>query len=204
LFSDGPEERAFAVALYPVRIREKNKFSISRWHEIRFLALLTVGLCVPVLGPLIAIFSTTEPDISDLTPIYRKIGEDLILNWPDLERRPHALREASSVFVGARLQALGYMMENDRPIRAGQPVQDFILLPGAGNVLHPAHRFGDQMIAVHLAPGGPVPFTPRRLIWVRGTFRASSGDPTGSRPLYDLEQAQVVLASKTKIRRYFK
>jgi hypothetical protein len=185
-------------------IREKKKVSISRRHEIRFLALLTAGLCVPVLGTFIAIFSTVEPDISDLTPISEKIGEDLILNWPDLERHPRALHEASSAFAGARVQALGYMMENDRPIRAGEPVQDFILLPGAGNLLHPAHRFGDQMIGVHLSPGNPVQFMPRRLVWVGGTFRAASGDPTGSRPLYDLEQAQVALASKTEIRRYFR
>ena len=134
-------------------IREKKKVSISRRHEIRFLVLLTVGLCVPTLGTFIAIFSTAEPDISDLTPISEKIGEDLILNWADIERRPHALHEASSVFAGASVQALGYMMENERPIRAGEPVQDFILLPGAGNLLHPAHRFGDQMIAVHLPAG---------------------------------------------------
>jgi len=184
-------------------IHAKKKAAIARRHEIRFLALLTAGLCVPVLGTFIAISLTAEPDISDLTPISGKIGGDLILNWPDLERRPHALHEASSVFAGARVQALGYMMENDGPIRAGEPVQDFILLPGAGNLLHPAHRFGDQMIAVHLPPGNPVQFTPRSLVWVGGTFRASSGDPAGSRPLYDLEHAQVALASKTEIRKYF-
>ena len=187
-----------------IRIRAKRKGGISQWHEIRFLALLTAGLCVAALGTFIAIFSTAAPDISDLTPISRKIGDDLILNWPDLERRPHALHEASSAFAGARVQALGYMMEDDRSMRAGEPVQDFILLPEAGNLLHPAQRFGDQMIAVHLPPGNPVQFTPRSLVWVGGTLRASSGDPAGSRPLYHLEQAQVALASKTDIRTYFR
>jgi len=186
------------------RVPAKKKAGISRRHEIRFLVLLTAGLCVPVLGTFIAISSTAEPDISALTPISRRIGEDLIVNWPDLERRTHAVHAASSVFTGARVQALGYMMEADRPIRAGEPVQDFILLPEAGNLLHPAHRFGDQMIAVHLPPGNKVLFTPRSLVWVGGTFRASSGDPAGSRPLYDLERAQVALASKAEIRKYFR
>jgi hypothetical protein len=66
------------------------------------------------VGTLLAIFSTAEPDISDLTPISKKIGDDLILNWPDLERHPHALDAAPSAFAGARVQALGYMMEGDR------------------------------------------------------------------------------------------
>ena len=186
------------------RIRAKSKGTISRWHEIRFLALVTAGLCVPALGTLLAIFSTAEPDISDLTPISKKIGDDLILNWPDLERHPHALDAASSVFAGARVQALGYMMEGDWPIRTGEQVQEFVLLPDAGHLMHPAHRFGDQMIAVHLAAGRRVPFSPRRLVWVGGTLRASSGYPAGSHPLYDLEQAHVALASKSEIRRYFK
>ena len=95
-------------------------------------------------------------------------------------------------------------MDGDQPIRESEPVQEFILLPEAGNLLHPARRFGDQMIAVHLPSGRRVQFTPRRLVWVGGTFRASSGDPVGSRPLYDLEQAQVALASKTEIRKYFR
>jgi hypothetical protein len=187
-----------------MRIRAKGKAGISRRHEIRFLALVTAGLCIPALGTLLTIFSTVEPDISDLTPISKKVGDALILNWSDLERRPHALDQASSVFAGARVEALGYMMEGDRPIRPGDGVNDFILLPDAGNALHPAHRFGDQMIAVHLIAGSIIQFSPRSLVWVRGTFRALSGDPAGSRPLYDLEQARVAPASKAEIRKYFR
>jgi hypothetical protein len=186
-------------------IHAKKKAGISIRHEIRFLALLTAGLCVPVLTALIAIFSTAEPDISDLTPISQKVGDYVILSWSNLERgRPHALLEDSSVFAGARVQALGYMMEGERSTRTGEQVHDFFLLPEAGNLLHPAHRFGDQMITVHLRSDMPAQFSPRSLVWVTGTFRASSGDPVGARPLYDLDQARVSPASKAEIRRYFK
>ena len=68
------------------RIHAKKKAGTSRRNEIRFLALLTAGLCVPTLGTLIAIFWTAEPDISDLTPVSRNVGDYLILHWSDLER----------------------------------------------------------------------------------------------------------------------
>ena len=45
------------------------------------------------------------------------------------------------------------------------------------------------MIAVHLVKGKSIPFTPRSLVWARGTVRSSSGDPGGDKPLYTLEQA---------------
>jgi hypothetical protein len=55
-------------------------------------------------------------------------------------------------------------------IGEGQWVQDFVLLPEAGNFLHPAHRFGDQMITVHLEPDTRVRFSSRALVWVGGNI----------------------------------
>lgn len=184
--------------------RPKERRVVSRWHEVRFLLLVTAGLCVPALGALIAIFSTAEPDVSDLTPVLQTIGPYAVLNWSDLERRPRALQQGTGVFAGARVQALGYMMESDGPIRAGEPVHDFVLLPDAGHLLHPAHRLGDQMIAVHLIAEEQVQFAPRSLVWVRGVLRASLGDPAGDKPLYNLEQATATPASKTDLKRFFR
>ena len=53
------------------RIAASRKRVISRRHEIRFLLVLTIGLCVPLLSTVIAIVATTEPDISDLTPAFQ-------------------------------------------------------------------------------------------------------------------------------------
>lgn len=159
---------------------------------------------MPTVGALIAIISTAEPDISDLSPVVQTVGQYAVLNWPDLERRSRALQQGAAVFAGARVQALGYMVESDRPIRAGEPVRDFVLLPDAGNLLHPAHRFGDQMIAVHLAAGMQIQFTPRRLVWARGVLRASSGNPGGDKPLYALEEATATPANETDLKRYFR
>jgi len=182
----------------------KRTGNVSRWHEIRFLALLSAGLCVLALVTFVGIFSTTEPDISDLTPMSGKIGDNLILNWSDLERGPSHILHEGSVFAGARVQALGYMMEGERPVRQGDRVEEFVLLPEAGSFLHPAHRFGDQMIVVHVNSDGPVEFSPRTLVWVSGILGVFPGNPAGDRPLYDLEQARVSMANETDIRTYFR
>jgi len=111
----------------------------------------------------------------------------VILNWIDLERLPHALPQGASLYAGARVLALGYMMETDQPVPSGKAVRDFLLLPDAGNALEPAHRFGDQMIAVHLPQERVIAFRPRSLVWVCGFLKAFSGDPKSDKPLYSLQ-----------------
>jgi hypothetical protein len=96
------------------------------------------------------------------------------------------------------------MVEGDRAIGEGEWVRDFVLLPEAGNFLHPAHRFGDQMITVHLEPDTRVRFSSRAVVWVWGTFRAFAGDPAGSKPLYALERARVQAVERGEILKYFK
>jgi hypothetical protein len=127
----------------------------------------------------------------------------MLLAWYDLERGREAVKEGG-VSTGTRMRVLGYMMEADQPIRDGQPVSHFILLPDKGNAMHPAHRFGDQMIDVRIRPSDNVRFSGGSLIWVWGTLRALPGDPGGPLPLYDLEDACIVPANKGDIPRYFR
>jgi hypothetical protein len=108
-----------------------------------------------------------------------------------------------AAFNGVAVQALGYMTDGDRPHAKGENVTDFALLPDRGNLIHPAHRFGDQMIAVHLRHGDRIPFSNMALVWVWGTLQASAGDPAGSKPLYALDQARCKPADKTEIHKYF-
>jgi hypothetical protein len=173
---------------------------MSRREEIRSLFLVTVITCVPVLGTLWAVISTTQPTLSDLSPVTGQSGEYAVLDWPALRRdQAHA-----PIVPGAAVQALGYMVDDeDKSAIPGTRVKEFVLLPEAGNIMHPAHRFGHEMIAVHLREGDEMVFSPRRLVWVWGTFRASSGDPSGSKPLYHLEQARAQPADRADIRRYF-
>lgn len=185
--------------------RGKRKLSISRSEEVRTLLLIGAGLTIPLAGVLLAISATSLPDLCDLVPIGNSAHNYVVLNWSTLLRdHPRSLVARSSLFVGSRAQALGYMVEGDRAIGEGRWVQDFVLLPEAGHFLHPAHRFGDQMITVHLEPDTRVRFSSRALVWVYGTFRASAGDPVGSKPLYALDRARVQAAERGEILKYFK
>ena len=96
------------------------------------------------------------------------------------------------------------MMDGAQPIAVGRPTKGFLLLPDAGNLLHPAHRFGDQMIAVHLRESDTIKFSPKALVWVWGTLQSSPGDPAGGEPLYALDNARTELAPKADIRKYFR
>jgi hypothetical protein len=184
--------------------RGKRKLSISRREEVRTLLLIGAGIAIPVAGALFAVSATSRPDLSDLVPIRNSAGDYAVLNWSTLLRdRPHALDAGSPLFVGAPVQALGYMVESDPASREGEWTREFVLLPEAGSLLHPAHRFGDQMIAVHLEPDAQVRLSFRAMVWVRGTFRVSAGDPAGPKPLYTLERARVQPATKEEIRKYF-
>lgn len=185
--------------------RGKRKLSISRSEEVRTLLLIGAGIAIPLAAAVLAISETGRPDLSDLVPIGNSAENCVVLSWSTLLRdHTHSLAAGSPLFIGAPVQALGYMVESDRPKGEGEWVRDFVLLPEAGNLLHPAHRFGDQMITVHLAPDARVRFSRRALVWVWGTFRASAGGPAGSKPLYSLERARVHAADMEEIRQYFK
>jgi hypothetical protein len=185
--------------------RGKRKLSISRGEEVRALLLIGASITIPFAGVVLAISGTIRPDLSDLVPVGSSAGNYVVLSWPTLMRdHPQALATHSQLFIGASVQALGYMFETDRVYGEGEWVRDFVLLPEAGNLLHPAHRFGDQMVAVHLAPEARVRFSRRALVWVWGTFRASAGDPAGPKPLYALECARAQLAERAEIVKYFK
>jgi hypothetical protein len=185
--------------------RGKRKLSISRRDEVRTVLLVCGGIAIPLAALVLAISGTSRPDLSELAPIRNSAEECAVLDWSALLRdHPHALDAGPSFSAGARIQALGYMFESDHAMSEGEWVRDFVLLPEAGNIFHPAHRFGDQMIAVHLTPGGKVRFSSRALVWVWGTLRASAGDAVGPTPLYTLERARVQTADRGDITRYFK
>ena len=113
------------------------------------MLLIVAGIASSLAGALFAISITGRPDLSDLVPIGNS-----------------ASSYSMPLFVGAPVQALGYLFESHRARSEGEWLQDFVLLPG--------------------------------------TFRASAGDPAGSKPLYTLELARVHPAGSEEIRQYFK
>ncbi len=179
-----------------IRASAAKQLRVSGTERLGAFVLVIAIACVPVLGTVLAIVSTTEPDLSELTPIRHPQGQNVLLNW-------FALRQGR-FSAGAPVQALGYMVENDRPLHTGDPVRDFVLLPESGNILHPAHRIPDQMIEVRLREGEQIQFSSRSMVWVWGTLRASPEDPNGLQPLYQLDEARAKHADKSEISTYFK
>jgi hypothetical protein len=150
------------------------------------------------------VVSTTKPELSELVPSSKQVSGYIVLNWVELlQMHRSEVNPALAELSGAAVRALGYMTDGDRRIHTGDLVQDFVLLPEAGNLLDPARRFGDQMIRVRLNESDHILFSPRRLVWVWGTFRVSRGDPSGPTPLYSLEGARAQAADRADIVRYF-
>lgn len=179
---------------------------ISPKAEFLTLALIMAGLLVPGLGTEWVKSATSREDLSDLVPLQSSVGGYFLLNWSTLLREdPHAQSGQPPSLSGAPVQALGYMVASDGGLGGEERlVQDFILMPEAGNWMHPAHRYGDQMIAVHLQENARVQFSPRALVWVWGSLQSLSGDAGGIKPVYVLEQARAHAADKAEIGRYFR
>jgi hypothetical protein len=143
------------------------------------------------------------PDLFDLTPRFSDLDGYALIAWHELERSRGALR-SGGIPRGTAARVLGYMTRGAQPIRDGQLVPFFVVLPDAGTPLHPAHRFGDQMIEVRLRPGDTVHFSEGNLIWVLGTWALLPGDPSGPTPLYALVNAKITAAEKSDISKYFR
>ena len=181
-------------------MRRKELF-ISRKAEFRtFVSILAITM-IPVLGTIGIVVASMRPNLEELVPIRSSVDTYSLLKWSDLLREP--LRTVHD-YAGEPVRALGYMVESDRPTREGDWIQDFVLLPDAGSLLHPAHRFGDQMIGVHLEPEARIQFSNRALVWAWGMLRSIAGDPSGSSPLYSLQRARAEPADETVIPKYFK
>src|ERR1700737_5588179 len=140
----------------------RGKLRISRRTEVRTLVMILSITCVPVLATVFLVISTTEPDLADLKTRSDRLGNYLVLEWSALEQ-DRIEKTGPAKFNGAAVYAIGYMMEGDAPIKTGERITEFVLLPEAGNAFHPAHRFIDQMVAVHLEKGNQMRFSPRRL-----------------------------------------
>lgn len=181
--------------------RNQREQALTR-SALKNLVLPLIALCLAAAFP--ALFMRrVGPDLFDLTPIAPRIDGYTLVAWHDMERAHGALKAGASS-PGSPTRVLGYMMDGEKPIRDGAEVNRFTLLPDAGSVVHPAHRFGDQMIDVQLKTGATILFKEGRLVWVWGIWKVLAGNPTGDRPLYELQDSHVENADKAEIGKYFR
>jgi hypothetical protein len=145
-----------------------------------FLAVAFVGM--DMRSDLSELKSTGQMDDKGAVPF----------GWPDLER----WRDAPG-----RVRMIGYMMDGYQPSHDGAIVDMFVLLPEAGQFLHPAHREPNQMVDVH--PSHPVVFRYRDMVWVSGTLTRTIGRTGDERANYALTAAEVNPATERDIGRWF-
>jgi hypothetical protein len=147
----------------------------------------------------------TRPDLSDAEPRYDHATYEAIpLGWPSLRQagdfsEPNPV-EAAIPNNGSVVKMLGYMMDGYRFVQDGAPVTMFILMPGAGHFLHPAHRNPDEMVEVWLK--SQVLFKSRELVRVEGTFERLPSRHAEGHSLYALRNAAAAPATKAEIRNW--
>jgi hypothetical protein len=150
---------------------------------------------VPLLG-LVAVHSLSiRPDLYDLVVrADNQSGKPPIMGWSGLTGR----------LCDCRVRMLGYMMDNERPIPDGTIVSNFVLVPEAGALLHPAHRIPEEMIDIRLRAGGVIRFQSRQLVWAEGLLTSCYVSDRSSEPLYCLTDAAVLSAEPGDISRFFR
>ena len=132
-------------------------------------------------------------DLSDLKPASLVDDSGAVpLGWPDLSGRGE---------VSVRVRMIGYMMDEGPGPRDGTSVNSFILLPEAGQFLHPAHRVPNQSVVIWATK--PVVFRYRQLVWASGRLNRTIRRSEEAEPAYALVSADVMPAAEQDIRKWF-
>ena len=95
------------------------------------------------------------------------------------------------------------MMDGYVPVPDGTRVNTFVLMPEAGQLMHPAHRDSDEMVEIRLTPGAAVPYLDRSLTWAAGYLRPVAGKVKQGRAAWVLAEASIHKAEQRDIARWF-
>jgi hypothetical protein len=164
----------------------KRKETLTLWA-----ILAAIGF--PLFLAYILVAVDIRSDLSELNPAKNADDAGLVtIGWPDLERDG----------AQGRVRMIGYMMDEYQPSSDGPPVDMFILLPEAGQFLHPAHRIPNQMVEVR--PRHAVPFRRRELVWAVGTLNRTTGKPDEDKASWVMRDAEVQAAAQRDIAKWFR
>jgi hypothetical protein len=176
------------------RTIRKRDDSVRKKQETLTLWTIIVGLAFPMLLAVGLVAMDMRSDLSELKPAGQVDDKGAVpVGWPDL-----ALQHDGA----GRVRMIGYMMDGYQSSRDGATVDMFVLLPEAGQFLHPAHRIPNQMVEVH--PSHPVVFHNRDLVWASGMLNRTIGSPGGEKAAYAMVAAQVAPASERDIGKWFR
>jgi hypothetical protein len=190
-------------------IKQRGVSAIRRKREFRAIAIIICAIVLPLILAFTLVAVDMRSDLSDLIPMESLPDHTAtLIGWSDLEipaDRPVSL-EQTRWQPQRRVRMLGYMMDGyvdgRKPSPDGAPVRMFVLLPEAGQLLHPAHRIPDQMVEIW--PARPAQFRFRSLVWAEGVLSRASGKRDGDKALYSMATADVKPAIQSDLTLWFR
>jgi hypothetical protein len=175
------------------RTIRKRDDSARKKQETLTLWAIIVALAFPMILAAALVAMDMRSDLSELKSTGQMDDKGTLpVGWPDLEGQ----REGTG-----RIRMIGYMMDGYQPSREGATVDMFVLLPEAGQFLHPAHRIPNQMVEVH--PSHPVVFHYRDLVWAAGILNRTMSNHRDDKAAYAMIAAEVAPASARDIGKWF-
>jgi hypothetical protein len=167
--------------------------------------MIIAAIVLPMIPAYILVAADMRSDLSDLKPA-RALADKAtaLIGWPDLETGREQLVSVEQTRRHSPWAArmLGYMMDGYEPSRDGAQVEMFILMPEAGQFLHPAHRIPGEMVEIWLS--SPSPFQYRRMVWVSGVLARTPGRRDPDKASYVMKAASVEPAAQSDLTRWFK
>jgi hypothetical protein len=189
-------------------IRKRGASAARHKAESRAIASIIAAVGLPVMLAYILVAADMRSDLSGLKPAQAVADtRTALIGWPELETADLGKRSSGPASFDIargrpRARMLGYMMDAYKPSRDGERVEMFVLLPEAGQFLHPAHRIPDQMVEVWLTR--PAPFTYRRLVWASGVLTRTPGRRDSDKALYAMADSIIENADDHDIARWFR
>jgi hypothetical protein len=172
--------------------------SVRKKKEILTLWAIIAVIGFPLFLGYILVAADLHIDLSELKPAKQTDEAGFVpVGWPELEGPVTQGR----VSTGARIRMIGYMMDGYRSYPGGTNVDMFILLPEAGQFLHPAHRIPNQMVEVW--PRRPVLFRNRQLVWALGRLNRTMGKAGEEKAAWAMGNADVQPAEPRDIPKWF-
>ena len=179
------------------RVIRKPDVSARRKKETLTLWAIIAVIGLPLFLGYILVAADIRIDLSELKPTRRVDDTGLVpLGWPALEGDGSQAR-----FHEGRVRMIGYIIDGYRSHPGGANVDMFILLPEAGQFLHPAHLIPNQMVEVW--PRRPVLFRNRQLVRAVGRLNRTMGKAGEETAAWAMGDAEVQPAEPSDMRKWF-
>ena len=173
-------------------ILRRDDSAIRRKENLTFWTI-TAAIGLPMILAVFLVALDMRTDLSELKAAGAADDKGILsVGWPDL-------REGRG--INKRVRMIGYMMDDFKPISDGARADTFVLLPEAGQFLHPAHRIPNQMVVVWTSY--PVAFKRRELVWATGNLNPTLRRSGENQAAYAMIFAEVTPAAERDIGKWF-